>query len=397
MAFFAGVFIRETGVRMKISRLLRQLDVPLVLFVIALAVISIVAISGATYTIDPVYLKQQIYWYGLGILLLAATLLFDYRVLAQGRFVYLLYGFGLFLLVLVMIPGVGTSAKGAQQWLKIGAFQFQPSEFMKLFLIILLAKVTSEVKRLPIRDWKTLGKLSGLFALPFFLVLIQPDLGTALVLLGIAASVLLVAGLDWRIILAGLSSVTVLVGGVLTLYFTDHPLLHTLLQDHQIERIETFVNPASDPSGAGYQLTQSMIAVGSGQLSGKGFHNGTQAQGKWIPEPHNDFIFAVFAEEFGFIGGSLLLCTFIFLLYRMVKVGLQCEERFGAYIVAGVIGMIVFQVFQNIGMTVGILPITGLPLPFISYGGSALLMEMVAIGLVLNIGMRRNDEFLFRD
>jgi rod shape determining protein RodA len=382
---------------MKIGRMIHRLDVPLLLFVLMLAVISIVAISGATYSTNPSFVQQQVYWYILGILLMGVTLLFDYRVLAQGRFVYLVYGLGLFLLLLVLIPGIGVSIKGAQRWVNLFGVQFLPSEFMKLFLIVTLAKVTAEFQRIPVRSWRELGKLIALFLVPFFLILKQPDLGTSLVLVGILVSVMLAGGVDWRIFAVGLIVVGIAVGTVFLLFFMQHPLLHAILEEHQIQRIETFVNPASDPTGAGYQLTQSMIAIGSGQLDGKGFQQGTQAQGRWLPEPHNDFIFAVFAEEFGFIGGSILLCLFLFLIYRMVQVGIRCEDRFGACLVAGVIGMIVFQVFQNIGMTVGLLPVTGLPLPFISYGGSALIANLVAVGLVLNVGMRQGGNNWFAD
>lgn len=382
---------------MRLVKKLRQLDYLLLFLILVLATISIIAISGATHTTDPTFVEKQIYWYILGILCLLATLLFDFRILDQGRFVYLLYGFGIFLLLLVMIPGVGIEKKGAQQWLYIGGLQFQPSELMKLILIVTLAKVSQEVRSLPIQKGKDLFRFLGLFFLPFLLIIQQPDLGTALVLIGIMSSILLVAGLDWRILLAGVIAVVVLVGGMMILFFTDHPLLHVILEDHQVQRIETFVHPASDPGGAGYQLTQSMIAVGSGQLNGKGFQNGTQTQGKWVPEPHNDFIFAVFAEEFGFIGVSILLCSFIFLVYRMIQIGVHSGDAFGSCIVAGVVGMLVFQVFQNIGMTVGMLPITGLPLPFISYGGSSLITQMMAVGLVLNVGMHKEKDFLFMD
>ncbi|BCU82372.1 rod shape-determining protein RodA [Polycladomyces abyssicola] len=381
----------------KWKRSLISLDYPLIVLVLLLAVISILSISSATYTSDSSYVSKQIGWYVLGILLMTAVLLFDYRSLAQGRFVYVLYVLGLILLMLVWVPGLGVKVKGAQEWIRIGSFQFQPSELMKIILILTIAKHLAEVKRLPLRDYKTLGKIGLLFAVPFLIILKQPDLGTALVLVGILGSMLLVGGLDWRWILTGVVIVVIVVGTVLGLYVTKSPLIHVILKPHQIERIQTFLDPASDPTGAGYQLTQSMIAVGSGQLSGKGFHNGTQAQGKWIPEPHNDFIFAVFAEEFGFIGASILLCIFIFVVYRMLRIALRCEDRFGPCIIAGIVGMLVFQVFQNIGMTIGLLPVTGLPLPFISYGGSSLLTQMVAVGLVLNVGMQQKREFLFMD
>jgi rod shape determining protein RodA len=381
----------------KWKRSLLSLDYPLIVLVLLLAVISILSISSATYTSDPSYVGKQIGWYVLGILFMTTVLLFDYRTLAQGRFVYVLYGLGLILLMLVWVPGLGVKVKGAQEWIRIGSFQFQPSELMKIILILTIAKQLAEVKRLPLRDFKTLGKIGLLFAVPFLIILKQPDLGTALVLVGILGSMLLVGGMDWRWILTGVVIVVIVVGTVLGLYVTKSPLIHVILKPHQIERIQTFLDPASAPTGAGYQLTQSMIAVGSGQLTGKGFHHGTQAQGRWIPEPHNDFIFAVFAEEFGFIGASILLCIYIFLVYRMLRIALRCEDRFGSCIIAGIVGMLVFQVFQNIGMTVGLMPVTGLPLPFISYGGSSLLTQMVAVGLVLNVGMQQKREFLFMD
>lgn len=379
----------------KWKRFLLSLDYPLIVLVLLLASISIVSISSATYTVDSSYVGKQIGWYVLGILFMAAVLLFDYRILAQGKVVYVLYGLGLILLLLVWVPGLGATIKGARSWVHIGSFQFQPSEFMKLFFILTLAKWLAEVKPLPLRDFKTLGKILLLFAVPFLMILKQPALGTALVLVGILCSMLLVGGLDWRWILIGVVIVGIIVGAVLVLYIIHSPLIYHVLKPYQIERIQSFLDPASDPTGVGYQLTQSMIAVGSGQLYGKGFHHGTQAQGRWIPEPHNDFIFAVFAEEFGFIGASVLLCIFTFTVYRMIRIALRCDDRFGTCIIAGVVGMLVFQVFQNIGMTIGLLPITGLPLPFISYGGSSILTQMVAVGLVLNVAMQQKREFLF--
>ncbi|SDW12608.1 rod shape determining protein RodA [Marininema mesophilum] len=381
---------------MKISRMIRQLDFLMIMLILMLAGVSMIAISGATYSTNPIFFEKQISWYITSILLMIATLLFDYRLLAHGRFVYVLYGVGLFLLLLVMIPGIGVTVKGVQQWIRVGGFQFQPSEFMKVILIILVAKFLAEVRTTPVyaRDvWKMLL----LFAVPFLIILKQPDLGTSLVLVGILGSILLVGGLYWRTVITVLAIVGVLVASVFVLYLTNSPLLHVILAEHQIQRISTFVNPALDPSGTGYQLTQSMIAVGSGELMGKGFHHGTQAQGRWIPEPHNDFIFAVFAEEWGFLGGAILLCLFIFLVYRMMRVAVHCEDRFGTLIVTGVVGMVVFQVFQNIGMSVGMLPVTGLPLPYISYGGSSLLTQLVAAGLVLNVSMRRGTDLLFTD
>lgn len=380
---------------MKKSRLIGRVDVPLILVLIVLAVISIVSISSATYTDQPSFVEKQAWLYILGFLSMFGFLLFDYKILRQGRFLYVLYGMGILLLLLVFIPGIGVKVKGAQQWIRLGGLQLQPSELMKLLFILLLAKLLAEKKGTAWKDPSTLLIITGLFALPFLIILSQPDLGTALVFIGIVLSMLLVGGLHRKWIVVGLGSIAIMVSVVLLLYTTDHSLLHVLLKEHQIRRIQTFLDPASDPTGAGYQATQAKIAIGSGMLTGKGFHRGTQAQGNWVPEPHNDFIFAVFAEEFGFVGASLLLLAFLALIYRMIGIATRSDQPFGTYIVAGVVGMISFQFFQNVGMTLGLMPITGLPLPFISYGGSSIITEMMATGLVLNVGMHTNTDIFF--
>jgi rod shape-determining protein RodA len=323
------------------------------------------------------------------------VLLFDYKVLKQGRFLMICYGLGIFLLLLVRIPGIGAKVNGAQQWIHIGGFSFEPSELMKLILILILAKILAEKKGAPWSDLKTLGKIFAFFVLPFVIILLQPDLGTALSLVAITASMLLIGGLDWKWFVGIIAVIAVAASSILFLYITHSPLLHLVLKPHQIERIQIFLDPASNPTGAGYQATQAKIAIGSGMLKGKGFHKGTQAQGKWIPEPYNDFIFAVIGEEFGFIGASVLMCAYLFLIYRLIQIAQCASDPFGVYIVSGIIGMFVFQIYQNIGMTIGLMPIAGIPLPFVSYGGSSLITQLMAIGFVLNVGMRSQTELSF--
>lgn len=364
--------------------MLRYLDVSMLLIIAALGVISYVAISSAKFN-DPSYADKQLMWYAVGFVVLIASLLIDYRRI--GQISYWLYGFGIVLLLL-LYP-FGEETKGAQSWFDLGFTNFQPSEVMKIFLILALAKILADAKEIKIKSWKTLLKTAILFAVPFGLIFIQPDLGTALVFLGIIASMLLVAGLDWRIILILVLLAALAVGTVLWLYFYQMPILENILKDHQINRISSFLDPTSNADGNGWQIVQGMIAIGSGQLLGKGFHQGTQTQGNFVPEQHNDFIFTVIAEEFGFVGASVLLCLFIYLIYRMVHIALAAQDFFGTYVVAGVIGMLVFQIYQNIGMTVGLMPVTGITLPFISYGGSSLVTTMLSVGLVLNVGMRR--------
>lgn len=379
---------------MKKKLRLKQIDFAIVFIFILLAAISIVSISSATYTGDQVFYGKQIIWYLVGFLCMFCVLLFDYKILTQGRVLLLLYGFGILLNLLVMVPGIGEKVNGAQLWIRIGDFSIQPSELMKIFVILILAKIIAQKKGEPWQDLHTLGKILLIAGVPFIIILLQPDLGTALILLAIIASMLLAGGLDRKWLAGGFALVVLVVGAVLLLYISDSPLLHVLLADHQIERIQIFLDPASDPSGAGYQATQAKIAIGSGMLWGKGFHQGTQAQGNWIPEPHNDFIFAVIAEEFGFVGSSVLLLCYLFLLYRLIKIALSANNLFGVYIVSGVIGMFAFQIFQNVGMAIGLMPITGIPLPFISYGGTSIVTQLVAVGLALNVGMHAKKEQL---
>lgn len=372
--------------------LLKHLDFNLILTVLALGLISITAISSAKFN-DWSYVEKQITWYVLGFLVLIAMLCFDYRRLRP--YAFWLYGFGVFLLLLLHVPGIGVEKKGATSWLNLGFGQFQPSEFMKVCFIFALAKVFAEAKEVIVINWKTLASAFVIFLISFLLIIKEPDLGTALIIFAIFATMLLVGGLDWRIILLFLLILILCVGAVFWLYFNhkDFLLENNILKEHQMKRIDTFLDPTADVTGDSFQVYQAMIAIGSGQLFGKGYQQGTQIQGNWVPESYNDFIFSVIAEEFGFIGVSVLLCLFIYLIYRMVRIALSAQDFFGSYIVAGVIGMIVFQVYQNIGMTVGLMPVTGINLPFISYGGSSLLTMMASVGLVLNIGMRQKTVF----
>ncbi|WP_124727791.1 rod shape-determining protein RodA [Staphylospora marina] len=377
---------------MKNMRLIRRIDWIAVLLLVCLSVFSIMAISSATHTRDPSFVGKQLMWLVAGFAGLIVAMAVDWRMWGQGRFPYLLYGIGLFLLLLVEVPGLGTEVNGARQWIRIGGLQFQPSELIKPVFILLMAKLITEHR-------ETFGSLKGLsipiaalFAIPFLIILAQPDLGTGLVLAGILVAMLFVGGADIRWFTGGLAVLAGGVAGLWWLYRQNHPFLHVLLKPHQIERIQVFLDPASDPTGAGYQATQAKIAIGSGMMLGKGFHNGTQSMGNWIPEPHNDFIFAVIAEEFGFVGGCLLILLYLALIYRLIRIGMRSGYTFSSLIAAGVVGMLLFQVYQNIGMTLGLMPITGLPLPLMSYGGTSLITQLVSVGMVLGLGMRPEPE-----
>jgi rod shape determining protein RodA len=374
----------------KDKALLQQLDFGLLFILLLLTGISILSIYSVTHGPDALYfVKRQIIWYALGFVTIFGILFVDYRRLKELAIP--LYVSGIVLLLLVIF--VGEESKGAQRWIDLGGFSFQPSELMKIFLVIsiaqLMTKTQERFEQKTLRDDFILTGKIGMFSfLPFALIIQQPDLGTSLVLVGIVGVMLIAAGISWRILfllaLLGIGLVT----GLVFLYFINFEVFSLFIKAHQLPRIFGWLDPESEAVGYGYQLIQARLAIGSGQLMGKGFTDGAQSQGGWIPEIHTDFIFSVIGEEFGFIGASILISIYFILIYRLVQIALTCNDTFGSYLVAGVIGMILFQVFQNIGMTIGLMPITGLALPFISYGGSALLTNMIAIGIVLNVAMR---------
>ncbi|GGK12646.1 cell division protein FtsW [Caldalkalibacillus thermarum] len=370
----------------------QRLDYGLLFLIFILSLGSFIAIYSATNVSEEYgtydYLIRQMIWYAAGFAVMFSILVIDYRQLKHLSIP--IYIAGVLLLVLVML--FGEEQKGAQRWITILGFNFQPSEFMKIFLIIAIAHLlVREQSKLPKPTFKQdlwLTIKTGLVVIvPFFLILRQPDLGTSLVLLAIMGTMLLVAGISWRVILLMVAAFIALVTGLVFLYFVNFDLFSKIIATHQLNRIYGWLDPFSSPGEFGYQLIQSLMAIGSGQLMGTGFNQGVQSRG-YIPEVHTDFIFAVIGEEFGFVGASILIAIYFILIYRLVQIALTCNDMFGSYLVAGIIGMLVFQVFQNIGMTIGLMPITGLALPFISYGGSALLTNMIAMGIVLNVHMR---------
>lgn len=281
----------------------------------------------------------------------------------------------------------GSDGQGAQRWLELGPVTFQPSELGKVFVIITLAYHVSLYE----------GKLSSWFQLvltgihvsiPLILIGLQPDLGTAMVLGAIWLGVVLVGGQPpGRLALLVLLGVAVVAGALFLHLEYEVPLP---LQDYQINRLVVFINPDLDPTGAGYHLRQSIIAVGSGRVVGQGLFSGQLKELQYLPEQHTDFIFAVVGEEMGFRGTAILLGLFMVFIWRALLVIMSARDLFGALLAAGIVSMFAFHIVVNVGMTVGLMPITGLPLPFISYGGSSLIANCIAVGLLVNIGMRRH-------
>ncbi len=356
-------------------RMLRYLDWPLLAATLLLIGGGTVVLFGATAASpDPwAFVRLRLMHLALGVVAMVVIATVDYQVIARAWRPILLAT----ILLLGIVDVVGRTTLGAQRWISVGPFgSFQPSEFAKLALIITLATHITGGRDL--RTWLSFVPILLHVAIPVALILKQPDLGTTLVIAAIVAAMLFAAGAPLRVL------GTMGAGGIAVV-----PLLWGFLHDYQRQRLVVFLDPGVDPLGAGYALIQSKIAVGSGQLLGKGLLHGTQTLLHFIPEQHTDFIFTVIAEDFGFVGAILMLALFGLWLWRGMQIAMAAKDRLGMLMAVGVTTMIAFHVFINVGMTVGLMPITGIPLPFISHGGSALLLMLMATGLLLNVGMRR--------
>ena len=359
------------------KRLLRRTDLTLIAAAAAIVIMSLVIIGSATHVNTP---SEERYWFvqrqGISIIVdiaLAAFLMnFDYKILQ--RYGNHFYVFNLILLILVML--VGQTALGAQRWIALGPISIQPSEFSKLIMIIALAAMVE--KRGKIQSLADLAPIAGYVFVPFLLVLKQPDLGTSLVFLAIFFGMIFVAGIRLRILF-----------GIFGLGLAALPVLWHFLKDYQKMRIMVFMDPNVDPLGAGYHIIQSKIAIGSGLLFGKGLFGGTQSQLNFLPENHTDFIFSVVGEELGFVGCTVLLLLYLIVLWRGIKIAQNASDTFGRLLAVGITSMIAFHVLVNVGMTMGIMPVTGIPLPLMSYGVSSLTTNIMAIAILLNIQLRR--------
>ncbi len=358
-------------------RLITHLDWPLLACALLVICCGLVTVLSATHSHGHLLsglLLRQAMWAGLGIIGLGAALSFDYHWLE--RYGYFVYGAAVPLLLLT--AAFGSSGGNARRWLVIGPLSFQTSEYAKLALVVTLAcylhRQISD-RRLPLRAVIVPVLLLAPLA---FLILRQPDLGTVVVLGLTVGVVLLIAGLRLRLVL--------ILAAVLA---PSLPYAWHHLKDYQRQRILTYLNPEADPLGAGYHIWQSKIAIGSGMVEGKGYLNGTQNRLKFLPEQHTDFIFAVLAEEWGFVGACALILLYMVLLLRCFIVATRARDTFGVLLAFGLTAMIFCQVLVNIGMAIGSLPVVGVTLPFFSYGGSSLLASMIAIGLLMNVSTRR--------
>lgn len=400
------------------ARLAQTIDLRILAALLMLVVIGILANYSTSFAVGELeftHFHRQLIWSALGLLLMLAVLSVPSKYFQS--FAYVAYILGV--LGLLAVLAIGTSQMGAKRWIGFGFFQFQASELAKLTTLLGLARFLSDFPRDLGRAWLTLAAI-GLVVLPMGLVFVEPDLGTSLVFPMMLFGVLAWAGVPlWHLLLLVCPVAAVITSwdttlhvlmllALLALVFVSSrkvipmvitavfflivgsatPLLWNKLQPYQQRRLLTFVNPESDPLGSAYQLIQSKIAVGSGGLAGKGFLSGTQTQLKFLPEGHTDFIFSAWGEELGFLGTAAVVALLFLIFYRGIRLASQCHNRFYSLVAAGIVSMLAAQSLTNLFMTVGMLPVTGVPLPYISYGGSSLLTWMMLGGILLGISWR---------
>ncbi|MCU1320516.1 MAG: rod shape-determining protein RodA [Acidobacteriaceae bacterium] len=356
----------------------RDFDWVLLGFVLLLSLLSVLEIKSATlHTKFHGFEQKQIIFLLTGLVLMFLMSLIDYHRLVDIA----PYAYGISIVALIAVKLVGSKVLGARRWINLGGgVHFQPSEWVKLVLILAIARYFWRLAGKEL-TWPDIGKAFALVGVPMALVLIQPDLGTTLTYLPILIMGLFLGGLRIKqtaIILL----VLVMVGGIAW-------KSGKRLKPYQQARINAFLDPDTDPKGSGYQIRQSLIAVGSGGIWGKGTNQGTQTQGDFLPIPYTDFIFAAFCEEHGFVGAVGVLLLYLLILMRLIQNAQTASDLPGAFIIMGVVAVIVFQIAVNVGMVLGLMPVTGIPLPLLSYGGSSVLFTFLALGIVMNIRMRR--------
>ncbi|SNT18607.1 cell elongation-specific peptidoglycan biosynthesis regulator RodA [Granulicella rosea] len=355
----------------------RDFDWVLLGFVLLLSLVSVLEIRSATaMTKFHGFDHKQLGFLAIGIVLMFLISLIDYHRLVDIA----PWAYGVGIVSLVAVRFVGTKVLGARRWIRLGPIHFQPSEWMKLVLILVVARFFWSRAGRELA-WTDIFKAFALVGVPLLMVLKQPDLGTSLTYVPVLIVGLFLGGIDWRKACILLLAFALIGGGILK--------SGKVLKAYQVQRLTSFMNPDDDPRGSGYQIRQSLIAVGSGGIWGKGANKGTQTQGDFLPIPYTDFIFAALCEEHGFVGALVVLMLYFLILMRLIQNAQTASDLPGTFIIMGVTGVIVFQIAVNVGMVVGIMPVTGIPLPLLSYGGSSVLFTFLALGIVMNIRMRR--------
>ncbi|MBF0474357.1 MAG: rod shape-determining protein RodA [Deltaproteobacteria bacterium] len=359
-------------------RLINNFDWLLLMVVLIIASIGVLNLYSATFSTyggigQRIYVKQ-IYWVIMGLCCMIASLSFDYHKFQS--YAYPAYFINLFFLVVVLV--IGRAISGSQRWINLGFFSYQPSESMKVILIMVLAKYSclNEVKDgYSLRDLVTPALL---VLMPAVLILKEPDLGSAFILVLLSSIMFLFVRIKWKTL------TLITISGI-----AAAPLAWHFMKDYQRNRILTFISPDNDPLGAGYHIIQSKIAVGSGQFWGKGFLKGTQSQLKFLPEQHTDFAFSVLAEEWGLMGSLVLILLFLILVLWGLNIAQRSRDQYGNMLAFGVVSYLFLEIVINVGMVTGVLPVVGIPLPLISYGGSSVISTMISLGILMNISMRR--------
>jgi rod shape determining protein RodA len=355
-------------------RLLSSVDLGLALSALLLAAIGLLTVHSASAEMPVDYLPRQAVWVGIGFVLLLIVMSVDYHVLLDLSLI--LYGLGLAALVLVLVAGVERG--GAANWLQIGPFQFQPSEFAKLATALLVARYLAGLNR-RVLDLPQILIAVAIVAVPMVLVAVEPDMGGAGMFAPLIAGMLLVAGVRPRLLVTAAVLALVVGTGVWTFG----------MKGYQRQRVLTYLAPESDPLGAGYQVRQSKIAVGSGELLGKGYMQGTQSQLHYLPARHTDFILAVLAEEWGFLGILAVLGLYAVYITSAARIAVRARDRAGILLVTGLLSIQCFHILYNSAMVVGFVPITGVPIPFLSYGGSFTMVNFISAGIMLGVDLRR--------
>ena len=352
----------------------RDFDCVLLGFVLAICAVGVVEIYSATYGTKFAGAHiRQLYWIAAGLFAMLVVSRINYQALLEQTPWMYMVAVGLLVAVLLF----GQKYLGARRWIKLGAMHFQPSEWVKLILILAVAKYFADARQREC-TLADVVKAGLLVALPMLLVLAQPDLGTALTYVPVAIMGLFLGGMKWK-------HATV----ILLLAACMAPVGWHVLKPYQRERLTSFLQPEADYHGSGYQVIQSLIAVGSGGIWGKGIGHGSQIRGSFLPVPQTDFIFAAYAEEHGFMGAIAVLLLYFIVLMRLIHNAQTAPDRAGTFVVMGVVAVLAFHILVNVGMVVGFMPVTGIPLPLMSYGGSSVLFTFLALGIVMNIHMRR--------
>jgi rod shape determining protein RodA len=375
------------GFREESAARIVRIDVLLLLAVVGLMVCSVYTIGTATdgdVAGSPYYyvIRQAVYGVvGLTLMLLVAR--FDYSRLRELKLG--LYGVMIASIALVFL--LGAAARGSRRWIELPFFRFQPSELGKVLLILALsAFLIDRIRRLG--DRETTSRIMLLAIIPAIMVVAQPDLGSGLVYLAIVTTILFVAGTPWT----HFAAIGTMVAVAVAIVIVAAPAVGvTVLKSYQVDRLTAFINPSDDPQEQGYQLNQSIIGIGSGQKTGRGSDHATQTKLDFLPEHHTDFVFSVVGEEFGFAGAAIVLSLFALLIWRALRIMTMSKNLYGSLIAGGICAMLMFQVFVNVGMTVGIMPITGVPLPLMSYGGSSVLVTFLAVGLLQSIHVQARE------